>query len=56
MMDLVSIKLTKSDPRKIVQVRSCLNEEDRQYLPTFVYVNMDVFSWTIVDMLGMDPK
>lgn len=56
MEDLVPIVMTKSNSKKVVQVGSCLNKEDRQHLVAFCCMNMDDFAWTIVDILGIASK
>ena len=48
--------LNPSDPLKTVLVGNLLPEEEKQELIEFLKQNLDVFSWTHKDMVGVDPS
>jgi hypothetical protein len=41
---------------KVLQIRTCLTQETREGLVDFLYRNMEVFTWSHVDMLGISPE
>ena len=66
MEDLILVPIDE-DPSKIVKISSKLCEEDHRHLTSFLWANVDVFTWSasdircidsgvIVHQLNMNPK
>ena len=64
---LETIKLVEGDPTKTIQVGTSLNLQTNKEIISFLKDNLDVFTWSREDMLGilaniiqhhlnMDPK
>ncbi|XP_074356100.1 uncharacterized protein LOC141695782 [Apium graveolens] len=54
--DTISIPVDKNDPNKVLKVGSQLDDEMRGGLTRFLIVNLDVFAWSHLDMIGIDPE
>ena len=54
--DTISIPVDKDDPARILKIGSHLNPETRDALVSFLKANLDVFSWSHADMVGIDPE
>lgn len=54
--DTIPILVDPQDSTKVLRIRSNLSPELREILVLFLKGNLDVFSWSHSDMVGIDPK
>ncbi|XP_074377973.1 uncharacterized protein LOC141719490 [Apium graveolens] len=53
--DTIYVLVDKDDPNKILKVGSQLSDKMMESLTCFLITNLDVFAWSHLDMVGIDP-
>ena len=53
---LEDIPLNKGNPESFTRIGTSMEEKTKQHLIQFLRKNIDVFTWSHEDMLGIDPS
>ncbi|XP_074376769.1 uncharacterized protein LOC141718283 [Apium graveolens] len=54
--DTIEIPVDEKDPSKVLRIGSQLAPRLKEGLSIFLLANLDVFAWSLSDMVGIDPE